>query len=62
MTAAIVALITAIAAAIPSIWGWKQYSDKKKLKREHEDKLNKIRHAVTSGDADTVRDELANWM
>ena len=62
MSTAIIALITAIAAAIPSIWGYKQYSDKKKERKRHEQTLDNIRKTIADGDTDAIRDELAKWL
>lgn len=62
MVAGIIALITALAVAIPTIWAAKQYFDKKKAAKDLEKRKQDIRKAVTSGDINAVRDELSKWL
>jgi len=58
----IIALITALAVAIPTLWAAKQYFDKKKAAKELEKKKQEIRKAITGGDLDAVKRTLSKWI
>ena len=62
MGKAILAVVAAIAAAIPSLWAWKLSNDKKKAAKDLEKRKYDIRKAVTTGDIDAVRRTLAKWL
>ncbi len=60
--AAIIALLTAIAVAIPTIWAWRVSAAKKKVEKEHAKQKAEISTAIHSGNIDTVRRTLARWL
>ena len=62
MATGIIALITAIAIAIPTIWAWRVSAAKKKAIKDLEKHKQDIRRAVTTGDIDKVRREMAKWL
>ena len=62
MVTGIIALITALAVAIPTIWAWKVSSDKRKMAQDHVKRKLAIRKAVMEGDIDKVRREMARWL
>lgn len=62
MGKAILALVTALAITIPTLFAWKQSRDKKKAVKELEKRKSEIRHAVASGNVDVVKRTLAKWL
>ena len=53
----IIALITALAVAVPSIWAWRRYSAKGKARRQKKKDDKQIIEDVRNGRLDAV----ANW-
>ena len=54
MANAILALITAVAVAVPSIWAWRKYAAKAKVRKQKKKDDEEIIQAVRSGDVDAV--------
>lgn len=62
MVKAIIALLTALLVAVPVAWQWSKARTVKKADKAHEDRKKAIRKAITEGDIDKVRRQLARWL
>ncbi len=54
MINAILTLLIAVAAAVPTIWAWKKYAAKAKVRKQKKKDDEEIIQAVRSGDVDAV--------
>lgn len=62
MIKTILAIIAAALVAIPTLYAWRVSRDKKKSEAAHEKHKQAVRKAITEGDIDKVRREMARWL
>lgn len=58
----VLALVTALAVAIPTVWAIWQHIERRRVEKDLAKAKSAIRKAVTERDADKVRRELARWL